>query len=102
MSDLDGTPFREDTWVRAEGGGGRTRILQDGNVFEKAGVNVSVVHGTLSAAAVQQMCERGAWYLCSTNVPIQPPNVLQRYVCFIKVKIWSLVYRLHFMLVEFH
>jgi coproporphyrinogen III oxidase len=52
---LDGKPFHEDTWVREEGGGGRSRVLQDGNVFEKAGVNVSVVHGTLSPEAMRAM-----------------------------------------------
>lgn len=37
--------FREDLWVRDEGGGGRTRVLEDGAVFEKAGVNFSEVFG---------------------------------------------------------
>jgi|SRR5579872_1740301 len=45
---LDGRCFREDVWARLEGGGGTSRLLQNGNVFEKAGVNVSVVSGTLS------------------------------------------------------
>jgi coproporphyrinogen III oxidase len=40
-----GARFREDTWERPGGGGGRTRILTDGNIFEKAGVNFSAVHG---------------------------------------------------------
>ena len=35
--------FKEDKWSRPEGGGGRTRIINNGNVFEKGGVNVSVV-----------------------------------------------------------
>jgi coproporphyrinogen III oxidase len=39
--------FREDAWVRQGGGGGRTRVLADGALFEKAGVNVSDVHGEL-------------------------------------------------------
>jgi coproporphyrinogen III oxidase len=39
--------FREDAWDRPGGGGGRTRVLADGAVFEKAGVNVSDVHGEL-------------------------------------------------------
>ena len=55
LSAVDGTAFHEDTWVRDEGGGGRSRVLQDGNVFEKAGVNVSVVHGTLSLEAARAM-----------------------------------------------
>ena len=38
--------FAEDTWTRAEGGGGISRILQQGGVFEKGGVNFSHVTGT--------------------------------------------------------
>ncbi|MCB9892573.1 MAG: oxygen-dependent coproporphyrinogen oxidase [Planctomycetes bacterium] len=41
-----GARFREDTWEREGGGGGRSRVLEKGSVFEKAGVNVSEVHGT--------------------------------------------------------
>lgn len=52
---LDGTKFREDSWQRDGGGGGTSRVLQDGNVFAKAGVNVSVVHGTLSPEAARSM-----------------------------------------------
>ncbi|CAK9796055.1 Oxygen-dependent coproporphyrinogen-III oxidase [Anthophora plagiata] len=51
--------FKVDRWTRKEGGGGITCILQDGVVFEKAGVNVSVVTGTLPPGAVQQMRSRG-------------------------------------------
>lgn len=39
------TPFHEDAWDRPEGGGGRTRVLKDGVVFEQAGVNFSHVSG---------------------------------------------------------
>lgn len=47
--------FREDTWKRAEGGGGRTRILQNGSVFEQAGVGFSHVFGDqLPPAATTQ------------------------------------------------
>ena len=42
-----GGRFREDPWTRPGGGGGRSRVLEDGAVFEKAGVNVSAVWGTL-------------------------------------------------------
>ncbi|XP_013189509.1 oxygen-dependent coproporphyrinogen-III oxidase isoform X2 [Amyelois transitella] len=51
--------FKVDRWTRKEGGGGITCVLQDGRVFEKAGVNISVVHGKLPPAAVQQMRSRG-------------------------------------------
>lgn len=46
LSGVDGVAsFREDLWKRPGGGGGRTRILADSAVFEKAGVNFSAVHG---------------------------------------------------------
>lgn len=48
-----------DRWTRKEGGGGITCIIQNGRVFEKAGVNISVVYGILPPAAVQQMKSRG-------------------------------------------
>jgi len=47
--------FHEDTWEREGGGGGRSRVLQDGEVFEKAGVNVSVVYGVLPIEAARSM-----------------------------------------------
>jgi len=40
-----GMGFREDAWERPEGGGGRTRVMEEGAVFEKAGVNFSQVSG---------------------------------------------------------
>ena len=39
--------FKEDLWERSEGGGGRTRVIENGDVFEKGGVNISGVHGGL-------------------------------------------------------
>ena len=66
IESLDGGTFHEDTWEREGGGGGCSRVLQDGSVFEKAGVNVSVVHGTLSEQAASQMgggTELGATHL---------------------------------------
>ncbi len=39
------TSFREDSWQRDGGGGGRSRVLEQGEVFEKAGINFSHVHG---------------------------------------------------------
>lgn len=54
-----GKKFTVDRWERQEGGGGITCVLQDGDVFEKAGVNISVVHGVLPKGAIQQMRSRG-------------------------------------------
>jgi coproporphyrinogen III oxidase len=45
---LDGGRFREDRWERPGGGGGRTRVLAESDLFEKAGVNFSDVHGQFS------------------------------------------------------
>ena len=39
--------FQEDLWDRKGGGGGRTRVIENGAVFEKGGVNISAVHGEL-------------------------------------------------------
>jgi coproporphyrinogen III oxidase len=48
IGQLDGKrEFRQDAWERPGGGGGRSRVLEDGGVFEKAGVNFSLVHGEL-------------------------------------------------------
>lgn len=52
---VDGKRFQVDTWDRPKGGGGITCVLQDGKVFEKAGVNTSVVYGTLPRAAIAKM-----------------------------------------------
>lgn len=45
LAALDGKPFLHEEWVRSEGGGGITRLLERGGVFERGGVNFSHVHG---------------------------------------------------------
>lgn len=45
LSALDGEIFKEELWQYTEGGGGRSRVLVDGEVFERGGVNFSHVHG---------------------------------------------------------
>ena len=48
LEQVDGLgKFKKDSWSRVEGGGGLTMVLENGNVFEKGGVNVSKVHGKL-------------------------------------------------------
>ena len=54
-----GAEFREDTWTRAEGGGGYSRVMTDGTTFEKGGINRSVVYGRLPAAAAARLGGRG-------------------------------------------
>ncbi len=56
---VDGGTFREDTWVRAEGGGGRSRVLENGRVFEKAGVNFSEVFGDMDPQFAKQIPGEG-------------------------------------------
>ncbi len=56
---LDGRRFREDAWQRPGGGGGRTRVLAGGNVFEKAGVNFSEVFGEFSEEFAKQIPGEG-------------------------------------------
>ena len=53
IEQMDDATFRRDVWCREEGGGGDSRVLQDGSVFEKAGVNVAVVSGNLSSKAAR-------------------------------------------------
>ncbi|XP_064790774.1 oxygen-dependent coproporphyrinogen-III oxidase, mitochondrial-like [Oncorhynchus masou masou] len=59
LEEVDGGKFKVDKWERKEGGGGISCVLQDGKVFEKAGVNVSVVFGNLTEEAAKQMRSRG-------------------------------------------
>jgi coproporphyrinogen III oxidase len=55
LQTLDGQRFHEDAWQRPGGGGGRSRVLTDGGLFEKAGVNFSDVHGSLRPEAARGM-----------------------------------------------
>ena len=56
--DGEGT-FRSDAWVRESGGGGISRVVTGGKVFEKAGVNLSVVYGTMPQEALKAANDRG-------------------------------------------
>jgi len=60
LAEADGKKtFREDVWQRAGGGWGRSRILADGGVFEKAGVNFSEVHGQMAPEFARQIPGEG-------------------------------------------
>ena len=60
--------FHVDRWTRSEGGGGVSCIMQDGQTFEKAGVNVSVVHGNIPQAAVSPISVLVLGIEISTNL----------------------------------
>lgn len=59
LSELDGKQFHEDQWEYPTGGGGRSRVLVEGNVFEKAGVNFSNVRGQFSEDFASQIPGEG-------------------------------------------
>lgn len=81
---LDGCSFRRDSWSRAGGGGGLSCILQNGTIFEKAGVNISTVMGTLSSEAMRSLKLGGqaehehsaAFYATGVSVVIHPHHPL--------------------------
>jgi len=74
----DGTGrFREDAWTRPQGGGGRTRVLANGAVIEKGGVNFSHVHGTAlppSATAHRPEVAGRSWQAMGVSLVIHPCN----------------------------
>lgn len=75
---LDGKgKFKEDSWQREEGGGGRTRVLSDGNIFEQGGVNFSEVWGNhLPPSILQQRpeAEGHSFYATGTSMVLHPKN----------------------------
>ena len=76
LEDMDGTArFQEDLWERPEGGGGRTRVIQEGSVFEKGGVNTSAVHGPLpkSMQAYFGVGESN-FFACGLSLVMHPKN----------------------------
>tara|TARA_R110000850_G_scaffold271031_2_gene404896 strand:- start:292927 stop:293829 length:903 start_codon:yes stop_codon:yes gene_type:complete len=76
LEEVDGkTTFQEDLWERPEGGGGRTRVIENGSVFEKGGVNISAVHGELPNAMQAyfnvQDCD---FFACGLSLVLHPKN----------------------------
>jgi len=76
LEEADGkSRFLEDRWERPEGGGGISRIIADGNVFEKGGVNTSVVHGELPKPMQQAFkVEESYFFACGLSLVIHPLN----------------------------
>ena len=76
LEQIDGVAtFKQDLWERPEGGGGRTRVIQDGAVFEKGGVNISAVHGALPKA-MQAYFKVGEvdFFACGLSLVLHPKN----------------------------
>ena len=78
LEQLDGQHiFREDTWRREQGGGGRSRVLEEGAVFEKAGINFSHVHGAglpASATAHRPELAGRSFQALGVSLVIHPRN----------------------------
>ena len=67
--------FQEDNWKRAEGGGGKTRVIENGSIFEKGGVNISKVFGELPEALRKQFgVESGDFFACGLSLVLHPKN----------------------------
>lgn len=72
-----GADFHEDSWVREEGGGGRSRVLVNGAVIEKGGVNFSHVHGKQlppSATAARPELAGRSFQAMGVSLVIHPHN----------------------------
>ncbi|WP_333679761.1 oxygen-dependent coproporphyrinogen oxidase [Dyella sp.] len=78
VEQLDGNArFMEDAWTRPGGGGGRTRVLREGALFEQAGVNFSLVHGDKlppSATAHRPELSGGGFIATGVSLVLHPRN----------------------------
>ena len=77
LTKVDGAEFMEDAWERPGGGGGRTRVLENGNVIEKGGVNFSHVHGDKlppSATAARPELAGRSFEAMGVSLVIHPKN----------------------------
>ena len=76
LEGLDGkAAFITDEWEREQGGGGRTRVIAGGRVFEKGGVNTSVVWGKVTDTMRTQLkIEGDKWFACGLSLVIHPVN----------------------------
>jgi coproporphyrinogen III oxidase len=76
LEEVDGdATFTEDIWKRPEGGGGRTRVISEGNVFEKGGVNISAVEGELPQVLRDNFgVKEGNFFACGLSLVLHPKN----------------------------
>ena len=78
LEQLDGVgKFQQDSWERPEGGGGRSRVMREGAIFEQAGVGFSEVWGSHlppSILAQRPDAEGHRWYATGTSLVLHPRN----------------------------
>ena len=68
-----GATFKQDLWERPQGGGGRTRVIENGNVFEKGGVNTSEVFGELPESMQAYFGVKEAnFFACGLSLVLHP------------------------------
>lgn len=74
LENIDGkAKFEEEKWEREGGGGGRTRVIQNGNIFEKGGVNFSAVHGQLPGSLQKALkVEQDDFFATGVSIVIHP------------------------------
>jgi coproporphyrinogen III oxidase len=69
--------FEEEKWERDGGGGGRTRVIQNGNIFEKGGVNFSAVHGHLPAVMQKALkVDKDDFFATGVSIVVHPNHPL--------------------------
>ena len=73
-ADGSGVRFSKDAWAHPDGGGGLTRVIQQGRVLEKGGVAFSAVWGEMSAQAAQQLLMPDARYFATGVSAVQHPR----------------------------
>ncbi len=94
LEQIDGKPFRRDAWTRPEGGGGISRLIEEGNVLERGGVNFSHVTGSKlppSATAHRPELAGRKWEAMGVSLVLHPhnpyaPTVHMNVRCFIAEK----------------
>jgi coproporphyrinogen III oxidase len=83
LEKADGTAtFKEENWTRAEGGGGRSRVMENGSVIEKGGVMFSAVHGDTPAFLLNEKqhsvkgiaAEKTQFYATGVSIVIHPQS----------------------------
>ncbi|WP_287129995.1 oxygen-dependent coproporphyrinogen oxidase [Candidatus Cyanaurora vandensis] len=77
ISQLDGSSFREDSWERPEGGGGCSRVLTEGRIFERAGVSFSAVYGPKLPPSILENMPQAAdqpFYATGVSLVFHPRN----------------------------
>lgn len=76
LEQLDGkSTFIEDRWDRTEGGGGRSRVIKDGDLIEKGGVNFSAVSGPTPEKILQALnLQKAEFFATGVSIVLHPQN----------------------------